>query len=261
MDQPYEPPAPFAPPAQRTPPLNEVLATGRSTYPVPPMAPPVQYPPPPMVWQPGSGWAPYPAGPQPTARRRTIAVVSAVAVALLAIVTTLVISAAGPSRHTLSLPETAGDYVKLSTVSGSHITTIFGSNGTFGSIPTTDLTRARVGVYARGSQSAPSALFVGFSGSESPTIGQQLRSESSGQVTAEVLAGAGAALTPLTVDAGPLGGSLRCSSVQVNGLSATVGVWADGDTLGVVLLFDPVVRPSLEQTGDVTRDFRAQAEH
>jgi hypothetical protein len=259
VDQPYEPPAPFAPPAQRTPPLNEVLATGRSTYPVSPMAPPVQYPPP-MMWQPGSGWAPYPARPL-SARRRTIAVVTLVAVALLTIVTTLVISAAGPSRHTLSLPDTAGDYVKLSTVSGSHITSIFGRNGTFGSISTTDLTKARVGVYARSSQSAPSALFVGFSGTDSPTIGRQLRSESSDQVTAEVLAGAGAALTPLTVDAGPLGGSLRCSSVQVNGLSATVGVWADVDTLGVVLLFDPVVRPSLDQTGDVTRDFRAQAEH
>jgi hypothetical protein len=173
----------------------------------------------------------------------------------------LVISAAGPSHHTLSLPDSAGDYVMLSAVSGSHISTIFGNTGTFGSIPTSDLTKAKVGVYARGSQNAPSALFVGFSGSDSPTIGQQLRSETASQVTAEVLAGAGAALTPLTVDAGPLGGSLRCSTVQVDGLAATVGVWADSDTLGVLLLFDPVVRPTLVETGAVTRDFRSQAEH
>jgi len=267
VDHPYEPPEPFAPPALRTAPLNELLVTGRSTYPASPMVPqsygPPAYPPQPTptAWYPGSGWAPQPARTRRSARRTTIAVVTAVAVALLAIVTTLVISDAGPTRHTLSLPDTAGDYVKLSTVSGSHISTIFGSNGTFGSISASDLAKAKVGVYARSSQSAPSALFVGFSASDSPTIGRQLRSESPDQVTQDVLTGAGASLGALSVDTGPLGGSMRCSTVEVDGLSASVGVWADADTLGMVLLFDPAVRPSPEQTGEVTRSFRSEAEH
>ena len=246
--------------------MNEVLATGRSTYPTSPMTPqaypaPAYPPPPSMIWHPGQGWAPYPTRPRRTGRRTTIAVVAGVVVALLAVVTTLLISDAGPSRHTLSLPDSAGDYVKLSTVSANHISSIFGNNGAFGSISTRDLARAKVGIYARTSQSAPSALFVGFSASDSPTIGQQLRSEDPGQVTQDVLNGAGAALGSLSVDTGPLGGSLRCSTVQVDGLSAAVGVWADADTLGVLLLFDPVVRPSPEQTGDVTRTFRSVAEH
>ncbi len=79
-------------------------------------------------------------------------------------------------------------------------------------------------------------------------------------MTSDVLAGAGAPAAT-EVDAGPLGGSLRCGKAHVDGLFASVGVWADSDTLGLVLLFDPSLGPSTEETGAVTRAFRAQAEH
>jgi hypothetical protein len=270
----YAPPAPFAPPSLRGAPLNELYVLGRTTYPASPMQPvayppaaadhyPPHYPPPPRPdsgWTPGQGWVPQRIDDR-AARRRTVAVVVAVVLALVAVVGVLSVSAAGPSQRSLSLPDTAGPYLRLSTISSSQISSIIGSHGTFGSIPDSDLAKAKIAIYARGAQSVPRALFVGFDAADSPAIGGQLRSESAAQVTDSVLAGAGAAGTSVAVDAGPLGGSLKCSSVRVAGLNATVGVWADSDTLGVVVLFDPTMGPSLPQTGAVTRTFRAQAEH
>jgi hypothetical protein len=258
----YRPPAPFAPPALRTPPLNEWQVLGRSTYPDSQLHPPPAVPPGVTQWYPGQGWVPHPhKATERTLRHRTVIVVASVVAALLTLVGFLAITDSGPRTHTLSLPDTAGPYVKLSTLSPSHITTIFGSNGTFGSIPSADLAHAKVGVYGRGSGGAPTLLFVGFSADQSPTIGEQLRSEDSAQVTQDVLYGAGGATAPQIVDAGPLGGSMKCSNVRVDGLDAAVGVWADSDTLGVVLLFDPTVIPGPESTGAVTRTFRSRAEH
>ena len=171
-------------------------------------------------------------------RRRTIALVAAVSLALLAVVGALAVGHAGPSRRSLSLPESAGAYVRLSTLSGDHIRSIFGSSGAFGNIPSVDLAKARIGIYGRSAQGSPSALFIGFAAADSPDIGQQLQAEAAAQVTSDVLAGAGAPAAT-EVDAGPLGGSLRCGKAHVDGLFASVGVWADSDTLGLVLLFDP----------------------
>lgn len=275
----YRPPPPFAPPALRPAPLNEWQVLGGTTY-GPAFAPayPPSYPPP-YPPQPGApapaGWLPPVAppvpSPQPAAghrtgstvrRRRTVAVVSTVTVALVAVVAALLVGANGSHpAHTLSLPQSAGGYVKLTTISGSRLTTILGSGGTFGSIPDDDIAHAKVGLYGHSAQSAPTLLFIGFAASSSPTIGSELHREPANQVTADVLDGAGAGSAALTEDAGPLGGSLRCSAVRVDGLDASVGVWADADTLGLVILFDPMASPTAAQTGGVTRAFRAGAEH
>lgn len=229
--------------------------TGRTTYPTSPMAP-VAAPAPAFHPQ-----LPVLRSPEPNVRRQTAVVVVTLAAALLAVIGVLVIGHPGRSGRTLSLPATAGNYVRISTVNGAHIGSIVGSNGTFGSIPTSDVLKARIGLYGPTPSSPPTALFIGFAGSDSPTIGRQLRSENASQVTADVLAGAHASPSSVAVDAGPLGGSLRCSALAVAGLTAEVGVWADSDTLGLVLLFDPAMSASLAQTGGVTREFRASAEH
>jgi hypothetical protein len=210
-------------------------------------------------WTPGQGWLPYPAA--RTARRRTFGVMTAVVLALIAVIGVLSVRAAGPNVRSLTVPDAAGPYVRLSTISGNQISTIVGSHGTFGSITDADLAKAKIAIYARGAQSSPRALFLGFDAADSPTVGSQLRSQDPAEVADTVLAGAGADNDAVTVDAGPLGGALKCSTVQIDGLDATVGVWADSDTLGVVLLFDPVLGSSLSQTGAMTRTFRGQAEH
>ncbi len=269
---PYEPPQPFAPPSLRTAPLNEYFVLGHTTYPTSPMQPvvpmPTMQPVAPMpTMQPIAPMGTMPPVPvvhqhvDRNTRRRTIGVVAVVVLALAAVIAALTAGAAGPTRRSLSLPDTAGEYVRVSTVSGAHINSIFGNNGTFGSIPHSDLVNAKIAIYARGTQSPPTALFVGFDAADSPAIGRQLHNENAAEVTTQVLAGAGAVINSLTVDSGPLGGSLRCSAVHFGGVDATVGVWADADTLGVVLLFDPTLGPSLSETGAVTRTFRAQAEH
>jgi hypothetical protein len=271
VDQPadaYVPPAPFAPPALRSAPLNEVAVLGRSTYPGSPMVP-MPVAPPPTAWYPGQGWVPgQPPGrraAEASARRRTVVTVVAVATALVVLVTALTVANPGASRHSVSLPTNAGDYVKLSTVTGSRIQTIFGSSGTFSTFATNDLVHAKVGIYGHSAASSPTVLFLGFNASDSPAIGRQLRTEDAAQVTEQVLAGAGAGAgsnaLPVSVSAGPLGGSIRCSPVHVGGLDAEVGVWADSDTLGIVLLFDPALSPSPVETGGITRMFRSVAEH
>jgi hypothetical protein len=261
VEQPYEPPAPFAPPELRTAPLNEWYVLGRTSYPTSPMVP-VPVPPPDRPagqWLPGDGWVPA-AHNTGSARRRTVAMVTALALALLVVIGALAFGNAGPDRRSLRLPESAGAYQRISVVSGDHIRSIFGSAGAFGTLPSAELDKAKIGIYSRGAQSSPSALFVGFSAGDSPTVAQQLRSQAADEVTRDVLTGAGAPAT-VQVAAGPLGGSLRCGTAHIDGLFASVGVWADADTLGMVLLFDPTLGQSASETGFVTRTFRAQAEH
>ena len=94
-----------------------------------------------------------------------------------------------------------------------------------------------------------------------PSTGLTMVSRIGVRVADTVLAGAGVEANSVAFSAGPLGGALKCSAVRVAGLDATVGVWADSDTLGMLLLFDPTLGPALPQAGAVTRTFREQAEH
>jgi hypothetical protein len=183
-----------------------------------------------------------------------------VAVVLFGIVAALLARSADRPHHSLTLPQTAGDYTRLSTLSTTQLRSIFAGGG-FGSLSWQDLTKAKVGIYTRSAQTVPTMLFMGFSAADSPTIGRQLRSQNSREVADEVLAGAGASTASLEVAAGPFGGTLKCSHLVVGGTPAEVGVWVDSDTLGIVLLFDPSFAPSREQTGQVTRAVRAKAEH
>ena len=214
----------------------------------------------PGQWQPGAGWQPSGSSTRPTARRRTIAMLAAVSLALLAVISALAIGHAGPERHSLNLPESAGSYVRLSTLSGDHIRSIFGSNGAFGNIPTADLTKARIGIYGRGAQSAPSALFIGFTATDSPNIGQQLHAEAATEVTSDVLAGAGApAASRWTRDRW----AVRCGAARPTSTDCSPP-WASGPTptpsawccCSIPRSARPPRRP-----GPSTRAFRAQAEH
>lgn len=273
MDEPqrsYQPPPPFTPPSGRTAPLNEVQMLGRTTYPqqhpytAPPSAYPAASPYPPVAWHPTNQW---PAGgdwqtarhARAATRRRTRLVAGAVVASLLVIVGVLLIGPSHAAQRSLSVPDAAAGYSRISTVTSGQLQSMFGSAGTFGGLSPQDLQHAKVGVYGHASATLPSMVFIGFD-ADSPTISRQLHSEDSGQVTSDVLASAGTTLTPVEVDAGPLGGSIKCGTVQLDGVDASVGVWADSDTLGIVLLFDATLSPSRQQTGAVTRSFRSAAE-
>jgi hypothetical protein len=261
----YVPPPAFAPPQLRVAPLNETAVLGRTSYPAGPYAQPPGYPAP--VAAPNVAWQP----PQrdPSARRRALSVVvSACVIVALATIGIVVSTSSGPYRtHTLHLPQSFDNYTRVTTLQGSQVQSMFTAGAaTFAGIGTDDLTDALVAVYADISDSSPSVLFIGFTAKASPTIGPGLRAGPSGSIAEQVLDGAGAATGPQAVDAGPLGGAMRCATVSLGGDAASVGVWADMDTLGIVLIDNTTLSttgngPSTQRTGALTRDLRAAAEH
>jgi hypothetical protein len=254
----YVAPPAFAPPAQRVAPLNETAVLGHTNYPNGPYAPPP---------------APYAVRSPPVQRprhpRRRASVLISLGV-ITALITIGTVVFAGPgTRHarSLTLPDTVDHYTRVTTLTGARVRSLFAASGaTFGAIGTHDLDRALVGVYANVGDSVPDLLFIGFTAHYSPAIGSQLHARPSGAVAEAVLAGAGATTGAKPVDAGPMGGALRCATVAMDGEDAAVGVWADTDTLGIVLIVQSYLSsnttvPSTAETGSVTRDFRAAAEH
>ena len=257
VEQPYEAPAPFAPPSLRSAPLNELAVYGRSTYPHPPMVPcPRRLGA--GQWQPGAGWQPVAAAPvRPRAAARSPC-------------SPRCRSRCWPSsraghrprraRAALAEPAPVGRLLRppLHAERGP-LRSIFGSNGAFGNIPTADLTKARIGIYGRGAQSAPSALFIGFTATDSPNIGQQLHAEAATEVTSDVLASAGAGRRR-----GGRGTAGRFAAVRQGPRRRTVRLRG---RLGRHRHPRPgaVVRssfgPSTDETGAVARAFRTQAEH
>lgn len=251
-DQGYRPPPPFAPPAYRVPPLNEGAVLGATSY--GPQSAPV-----PDI-------APFPAYRYGRPRRRPALLIAvSVIAALIAIVAALV--SGGHPRHvrSLALPSSVDDYTRVTTLTGPRVRSLFtAAPAAFAGIASDDLAHAIVGVYQDDADLHPSMLFIGFTAHDSPSLGAQLRHSSADTIAARVLGGAGATSTVLSVDAGPLGGALRCATVDLDGAEGGVGVWADRDTLGIVLLVDPALIGAVPPTGrtaTVTREVRAAAEH
>jgi hypothetical protein len=261
----YVPPPAFAPPQLRVAPLNETAVLGHTSYPAGPYAPPLGYPAPGIA--PGVTWQ-RPQQDQ-SARRRTVSVVVSVCVIVALATIGIVVSTASVSHraHTLHLPQAFDTYTRVTTLQGSQVQSMFTAGAaTFAGIGTDDLTDALVAVYADISDSSPSVLFIGFTAKASPTIGPGLRAGPPGSIAEQVLGGAGAATGPQSVNAGPLGGAMRCATVDLGGDTASVGVWADADTLGIVLIDNSSLTtsgngPSTQLTSTLTRELRAAAEH
>jgi hypothetical protein len=278
-DSGYVPPPPFAPPPLRVAPLNETAVLGRTSYPHGPFPtgsygygaypPPYgAYPPPPVAWPPPSKWQPrHLDGTAHRRRRTTVLTGMAVITALVAICAVLLSNqSAGSHPRSLTLPTSVDNYTMVRALNGAQVRSMFtAGGGTFGSMQPRDLDNARVGVYTALDDSDPTLLFIGFSGQDSPTVGERLRSDPPTTVTDEVLSGTGATAGPTTVDAGPLGGAMRCADIDLDGQNASVAVWADHDTLGIVLVINSAsvmgARSTTAQTSAMTRDFRAKAEH
>jgi hypothetical protein len=252
----YVPPPAFAPPELRVAPLNEIAVLGGSSYPVP--EPQEEL----LEWR-----APRPDASARRHRLTSVVVSLSVVAALAVIAAVLVSNGTGAKRHTLSLPDSVGAYTRMSTLRGAQVESLFSAgSATFRGVGLDDLDGALVGVYGALDDTQPSMLFIGFRADDSPTIGSGLHGEPAADVAAQVLDQPGSTIAPQSVDAGPLGGAMRCATVVLDGALASVGVWADHDTLGIVLLDDSSLTAhsasaSNQHTGVVTRQFRAAAEH
>lgn len=257
----YEPPPAFAPPVLRTAPLNERELLGRTTYPNGPYA----------------SWSP-PVYPQavsvPSARvrsrprrRLTITVVACVAVAVLGVGVALGLSSgSGRASRSISLPDTVASFDRSLDYTQQQLLTVLG-NGVLADVATPqDVRNAKAGVYRNTSPGlptgsvVPAVVFLGFDADLSPGIGRRLHNLAPSQVTSQVLLGAGGGAFQITWAPGPLGGSIRCGDVQIFGQTASIGIWADHDTLGMVLTIPQAGTAPLDYMGRLTRRMRAAAE-
>jgi hypothetical protein len=258
----YEPPPAFAPPLLRTAPLNESEVLGRTSYPDGPYAswfPPTS---PPLKPTPVTA---LPAARRP--RRGTIAVSVILVVALLGVGIALGLNTGSDhGSRSISLPMTVSSYNRSPDYSQAQLLALLG-NGVLGTaITSDDMRNAKAGVYRNTSPGlptgsvVPAVVFLGFNADESPGVGGRLHRQRPEAVTDEVLLGAGGGAFQITWAAGPLGGSIRCGDVQIYGETATIGVWADYDTLGIVLTIPSVGTAPLDYMGRLTRRIRAAAE-
>lgn len=262
----YEPPPSFAPPALRTAALNEREVLGQTTY--PPGAQPVwpeawRQPAPQQAWPEASStdWSPAAARGRHRPRRRSVLIGSLVVAALVALTAALTVGNA-PSRppHAIALPYTVAEYTEQHEIGGSELMTMIGA-GMFGSsLVASDLRHAKVAIYSSATPTEPGFVFLGFDADQSPTLGAELHRRAPDQVTRQVLDGAGLAVGQERFSPGPLGGALRCAAVGLPGESVSVGVWADHDTLGMLVLVSSGPPPALAFTSRITHRMRAAAE-
>jgi hypothetical protein len=258
-DQGYEPPPAYAPPLLRTAPLNESQVLGRTTYPHGPYA----------------AWSPPPASltvtvspptTQPEARRGAmILVIASLVVALVGAGVALGLT--GGSDHasrSISLPATVSSYNRSSDY-GSQLVGMLVNGALSKAVSPEDIRNAKAGVYRNTSPGlptgsvVPAVVFFGFNADESPGIGRRLHNRPPEEITNRVLLDIGGGAFQITWGAGPLGGSIRCGDVDIYGATASVGIWADNDTLGVVTIPAAGTAP-LDYMGRLTRRMRAAAE-
>lgn len=260
-DADYDPPPAFAPPLLRTAPMNERQLLGRTTYPDGPYAawPPPAYPP--AVSVPSARVR------SPLRRGLTITIAACLAVAVLGIGIALGLSnASGHASRSISLPTTVSSYERSLEYSQDQVLATLGTGVLRGPVTQDDIRDAKAGVYRNTSPGlptgsvVPAVVFIGFDADQSPGIGRRLHTLPPSRVTSQVLIGAGGGSFQITWAPGPLGGSIRSGDVQILGETATIGIWADSDTLGMILTIPSAGTAPLDYMARLTRRMRAAAE-
>jgi hypothetical protein len=114
-----------------------------------------------------------------------------------------------------------------------------------------------VGVYGEAGSAAPQLIVVGLSARADADVRDRLAGADPTDLADDVVASLGA-YPAVPVAPGALGGAVECGSTAVSGQTASVGVWVDRSTLGVLELMET---RSVSSTADLTRQFRAASEH
>jgi hypothetical protein len=223
----YRPPPPFAPPSLRSAPLAGPAAE--------PPAPPAL----------------------PAPRRRIAGALLAVAGAAAVALTLLIVDrTTSPSFRRLSLPRTVAEFHLQRSLSPAEVDAL-ASGGSFAGFASADLRSAQVGVYGEGPGAEPKLVLVGLSARADPDVRARLASADGADMADDVVASLGA-YPAVSVAPGPLGGAVECGFMAADGTSASVGVWADRSTVGILELLET---RSVDSTADLTRRFRSASEH
>jgi len=224
----YRAPPPFSPPSLRSAPLHP----------------------------PGVGAAPVPRPAAAPTHRLLAVLLAALGAAAVASALLGVDRMTRPTFRRLSLPVSVAEFRLQHALSPAQVDAL-ASGGSFAGFGAAQLRSAQVGVYGEAGSVEPTLVLVGLSARADADVRARLASADAADVVDDVVASLGAyPATP--VDPGRLGGAVECGSMSTNGRSASLGVWADRSTLGILELLET---RSPESTADLTRRFRAASEH
>src|SRR5689334_21952909 len=192
----------------------------------------------------------------PRRRRALVAVLAVLGAAAVAGALLAVDRTTGSSLRRLSLPRAVAEFRLQRSLSPEQITAL-ASGGTFAGFDATELRSAQVGVYGQDGRAEPALVLVGLAARSDGDVRSRLASTDSDNLADDMLAGLGA-VPAASVDPGPLGGTIESGLMGGFGAAASLGVWADRSTVGVLELLEA---RSAYATADLTRRFRESSEH
>jgi len=161
----------------------------------------------------------------------------------------------GSTGHTLTLPNTSGGYTRMTGSVADRMTKAAVDRMRSASPANGDsYAKARVGVYSHPPGTGAALIFVGLAGTDDPVLALELSTSPASAELDAAFRGAGVTET-VDVDAGPLGGVVRCSKRVTDGQSTCA--WADRSSVGVLLVGDGAGRTNPEP---VVQQFRRDTE-
>lgn len=160
-------------------------------------------------------------------------------------------------QHSIVLPESVGPYHHLTgSVADRLASTMRKAMGDSQGQYAEAYSKAKIAIYSKNGDTTHALIFVGLSGSDSPSIANELQSRSSSEEVDATFLGMGIG-DAKDYPPGPLGGVLRCGTGPLSGNSAAACAWADSSTLGALIVPGTSDTASLAGT---TLDLRNAAE-
>jgi hypothetical protein len=258
-----QPPPPTQPPPAAPPPAAPPPSYSPSGYlhggPQPFYPPPY----PPAAHDPRYAAVPPLQFAPPRSRRRQVIGYYVAAVAAIAVVAIQVVvvhghkhsADNGSTGHILTLPNTSGGYTRMTGSVANRMTKAAVDKMRSASPTNGDsYDKARVGVYSHPPGTGAALVFVGLAGVDDPVVALELSTSPASAELESAFRGAGVTET-VDVDAGPLGGVMRCSKQVTDG--ASICAWADRSSVGVLIVGDGAGRTNPEP---VVQQFRRDTE-
>ncbi|UQX88640.1 hypothetical protein M6D93_01240 [Jatrophihabitans telluris] len=164
-------------------------------------------------------------------------------------------SKAVASQHTLTVPDQAGAYTRLTDATAQQV-----GDRVLQSVTSLDpqgvWQKPKVGVYAKNGASTPQVFLLGLNVADSPKLTREMGINSIDKESKQFLAGANLQNTK-PYPAGKFGGVLDCGSLSSSGQTLSICVWMDHSTVGVI--YD--VQGSADDAATAALAIREAGEH
>ena len=162
----------------------------------------------------------------------------------------------GSPGHTITLPAASSGYMRTTGNVADRLTRQV-IDGMSAAAPSyrDSYAKAKVGIYSHPPGTGAALVFVGMTAADDPTLAIELNTRTASTEADSAFIGAGVTDT-VDVDAGPLGGVLRCSKRPAAD-GQTVCVWVDRSSIGLLLIR---AGPGHGEPGPTAQQFRRDAE-